>query len=83
MRVSIRWFRTAEDVFSRIVLGRLAGNSGEELLRHLRVRRAWETRQRVAAADVMFLNGAKRQLHGSAFETLHQKWVAGSVKMEK
>ena len=77
---SDRLFRAAEAEFSRIVLGRFAGNSGEGLLRYFRVRSAWETRQRVAAVDVVFLNGAKRQFHGKTFETLYQKWVAGSLK---
>ena len=77
---SDRLFKAAEAEFSRIVLGRFAGNSGEGLLRYFLVRSAWETRQRVAAADVVFLNEAKRQFHGKAFETLFQKWVAGSLE---
>jgi hypothetical protein len=80
---SDRWFKAAETEFSRIVLGRIAGNSGEGLLRYFRVRKAWETGQRVAAAEVVFLNGAKRQFHKKTFETLYQKWVGGSVNDEE
>jgi hypothetical protein len=77
---SDRWFKAAEAEFFRIVIGPVAGNSGEALLRYFHVRRTWETGERVAAIEVVFLNAARLQFCGQAFETLYQEWVAGSVK---
>ena len=77
---SDRWFKAAEAEFFRIVTGPVGGNSGEEVLRYFHVRRAWETGVRVPAIEVVFLNAARLQFYGQAFETLYQEWVAGSVE---
>ncbi len=80
---SDRWFKVAETEFSRIVLGRLTGTSGEELFRYFRLRKGWEAGQRVAAAEVVFLNAAKRQFSDKTVETLYKKWIEGQVKDEE
>lgn len=77
---SDRLFKAAEAEFSRIVLGRLTGTSGDELLRYFRFRKDWENGQRVAAAEVVFLNAAKRQFSDKSIETLYQKWLEGGVR---
>lgn len=80
---SDRLFKAAEAEFSRIVLGRLVGSSGEELSRYFRLRKAWEAGQRVAAGEVVFLNAAKLKFSTKSVETLYRKWIEGAVKDEE
>jgi hypothetical protein len=74
-----RFFKAAEAEFSRIVLGRFTGTSYQELFKYFRLRKAWESGERVAAAEVVFLNSARRQFSDKTVETLYQKWVQGAV----
>jgi len=80
---SDRFFKVAQKEFSRIVLGRLTGTSGEELLRYFRLRNDWESGRRVTAAEVVFLNGAKREFSDTSIENLYQRWLEGGVKDEE
>jgi hypothetical protein len=77
---SDRLFQAAEAEFSRIVLGRFTATSGEELFKYFRLRKGWEAGQRVAAAEVVFLNAAKRQFSDKTVEALYKKWIEGQVK---
>ena len=77
---SDRFFKTAESEFSRVVLGRLRETSREDLLRYFRLRNDWERGERVAAAEVVFMNAAKRQFSDKAFEPLYQRWRGGAAK---
>jgi hypothetical protein len=77
---SDRLFKPAEAEFYRIVLGRFTATSGEELLRYFRLRKGWEAGQRVAAAEVVFLNAAKRQFSDKSVEILYRKWIEGEAK---
>jgi hypothetical protein len=75
-----RFFKPAESEFSRTVLGRVPIPSSEQLLRYFQVRKRWEAGERVAAADVVLLNGAKRERTDESIESQYSLWVAGKIK---
>ena len=56
------------------MLGRVSIPSNEQLLRYFRLRKSWEAGERVAAAEVVLLNAAKRELrdqeHRIAVQTM-------------
>jgi hypothetical protein len=75
-----RFFKAAESEFSRTVLGRVSIPSSEQLLRYFQVRKRWEAGERVAAADVVLLNGVKRERTDKSIESQYSLWVAGNIK---
>jgi hypothetical protein len=75
-----RFFKRAESEFSRIVLGQARIPSNDELLRYFQLRKRWEGGERVAAADVVMLNGAKRELADETLESQYEKWTGGKIK---
>jgi hypothetical protein len=74
---SERAFPLARREFSRIVLGGASSVAKDSLLRYFVLRRAWETGERVEAADVVSLNGARKQFRKEAAESLYRKWCQG------
>ena len=75
-----RFFSAAESEFSRSVLGRPRSPSSDELLRYFRLRKTWEAGDRVPAADVVFLNAAKRDFDAEEIDSQYRKWVEGTVE---
>jgi len=75
-----RFFAAAESEFSRSVLGRPNSPSNDQLLRYFRLRKTWEAGDRVSAADVVFLNAAKRELDCEEIESQYRKWTEGTIQ---
>lgn len=74
------FFVSAASEFSRTVLGRSNFASNDQLLRYFRLRRTWETGDRVPAADVVFLNAAKRDFGCDEVESQYRKWAGGTIQ---
>lgn len=74
-----RFFAAAETEFSRSVLGRPNSPSNDQLLRYFRLRKTWEAGDRVSAADVVFLNAAKRDFDCEEIESQYRKWVGATI----
>jgi hypothetical protein len=75
-----RFFGAAASEFSRSVLDRRNSLSNDQLLRYFRLRRTWESGDRVPAADVVFLNTAKREFDSEEVESQYQQWVDGTIQ---
>lgn len=76
---SERFFASAREEFARRVLGLASSPSKEELLRYFRLRKSWEQGERVAAADVVFLNEAARDFGKEGIERQYREWVQGTL----
>ena len=74
-----RFFAAAGSEFSRSVLGRPRSPSKDQLLRYFRLRKTWEAGDRVSAADVVFLNAAKRDFDGEEIDSQYRKWIEGTI----
>jgi hypothetical protein len=75
-----RFFAAAASEFSRSVLGRPNSPSNDQLLRCFRLRKTWEAGDRVSAADVVFLNAAKRDFDDEEIESQYRKWIHGTIQ---
>jgi hypothetical protein len=75
-----RFFAAAASEFSRSVLDRRESPSNGQLLRYFRLRRTWESGDRVPAADVVFLNAARRDLNCEEIESKYRKWIDGGIQ---
>jgi len=75
-----RFFTAAGSEFSRSVLGRPSSPSKDQLLRYFRLRKTWEAGDRVSAADVVFLNAAKRDFDGEEIDSQYRKWTEGTIQ---
>jgi hypothetical protein len=75
-----RFFPAAASEFSRSMLGQSNSPSNAQLLRYFRLRRTWETGDRVPAADVVFLNAAKRDFDSEEIESKYRKWIDGGIQ---
>jgi hypothetical protein len=75
-----RFFQAAESEFARIVLGQAKIPSNDDLIRYFQLRKRWEAGERVAAADVVLLNRAKRERTDKSIESQYSLWVAGKIK---
>jgi hypothetical protein len=75
-----RFFKAAELEFTRIALGQAGIPSNDELLRYFQLRKRWEGGERVAAADVVMLNSAKRELTDESVESQFRQWTARRIK---
>jgi hypothetical protein len=74
-----RSFRAAQLEFSRSAAGGAIHATKEQIARYFRLRQMWEEGRRVEAADVVFLNDARRQFRGEGIESLYRQWCAGST----
>jgi hypothetical protein len=77
---SERFFAAAASEFSRSVLGHPTSPSNDQLLSYFRLRKTWEAGDRVPAADVVFLNAAKRDFDNEEIESQYRKWVEGTIQ---
>jgi hypothetical protein len=74
-------FAQASDAFRSLVQVPLEDEIAEQLLRYLRVRRAWEEKQygAVTDADLLFRNAARARFSGDRFEALYRAWKRDRV----
>ena len=78
-----RSFRAAQVEFSRVVLASKGVPLREQVLRYFELRKCWESGERVAAVDVVFLNDAKSELSGAEVEQQYADWRDGRIKDEE
>jgi hypothetical protein len=76
---SERFFCAAEREVFRIVNGGSKLPSGNDLLHYFRLRKRWETGQRIVASEVVELNSRRNQFARKTTPALYQKWVSGTV----
>ena len=59
------------------------GPTKEALLRYFVLRKAWEAGGRVEAANVVFLNAARKQFGTEAVESLYRKWTDSTIRKDE
>ncbi|MGB8472559.1 MAG: hypothetical protein WCE61_00585 [Candidatus Acidiferrum sp.] len=75
-----RLFPAAESEFHHTLYGRRSSSNCASILEYFRLRKAWDTRERVASADVVSLKEAQVLHAGKATEELYEKWRRGVVR---
>jgi hypothetical protein len=80
MAPSPRLFRAAESEFYHIVYDRRDQPQAYDLLNYFRIRRAWDLKERVVSADVVFLRQAQTRYIGKVFDDLYQRWRQGVLE---
>ncbi|MGH9824834.1 MAG: hypothetical protein ACREDR_16515 [Blastocatellia bacterium] len=74
-----RLFKAAESEFQRALWGRKKQSISVNVLEYFRVRKAWDSRERVASADVVLLKEAQVRYAGGEFEDLYKGWCRGII----
>ena len=74
-----RLFQAAEAEFNAVLNGRRSKAKPVSVMKYFRVRKAWDAKDRVASADVVFLKEAQAQYVGSKVEELYEKWRQGTI----
>jgi hypothetical protein len=74
-----RMFRAAESAFHRVLRGRHQPYKSVDILDYFRLRKSWDSRERVASADVILLEEAQHYYVGDQTEELYQQWRQGAV----
>src|SRR6266478_4016313 len=75
-----RLFHAAESEFHHVLYGRSEPSKCVSLLEYVRLRKAWDAKERVASADVVSLKEAQGRYAGREFEELYERWRKGSAK---
>jgi len=76
---SARLFDAAESAFRRLFGGRQDYSRSVSVLAYFELRKAWDSKERVASADVVLLKEAQRQYVGKNFDELYERWRSGSL----
>ncbi|MGB9432621.1 MAG: hypothetical protein WBQ89_10300 [Candidatus Acidiferrum sp.] len=74
-----RLFQAAESEFYQLLYPTHDQPKSVSVLDYFRLRKAWETRQRVASADVVRLNTARAYYSDFHFEEMYGKWSQGTM----
>jgi hypothetical protein len=74
-----RMFRAAESAFHRALHGRRRPDESATILDYFRLRKAWDSRERVASADVILLEEAQQYYGGGQTEELYEQWRQGAI----
>jgi len=74
-----RMFRAAESAFHRVLHGRRRPYISVAMLDYFRLRKSWDSRERVASADVILLEEAQQHYVGGLTEELYEKWRQGVI----
>src|SRR5262249_27781179 len=78
-----RLFAAAEAEFSNIVGRRADAEEPMPPLEYLRLRKAWDAKQRVSSADVVRMKKAETYYAGVAIDGVYEKWCTGTLKEEE
>jgi hypothetical protein len=78
-----RLFASAETGFLKIVGGRRNDAESMPVVDYFRLRKAWDSKQRVPSSDVVALKRAEAQYAGAMFESLYKNWSNGHLKDEE
>jgi hypothetical protein len=74
-----RLFQAAEAEFYKVLSGRRSQASSINVMDYFRVRKAWDAKERVASAEVVFLKEAQARYARPEFEELYENWRQGTV----
>jgi len=74
---SARLFQAAESTFQHIVNGQRPGTQSVSLLEYFQLRKAWDSKARVASADVILLKEARDRYADRRFDELYERWQKG------
>jgi hypothetical protein len=74
-----RLFQAAGSEFQQVVYGRRGQTQSTDILEYFRVRKAWDSKERVASAGVVLLKEAQARYVGKRFDELYEKWRQGIV----
>jgi hypothetical protein len=75
-----RLFQAAESEFHHVLYRRREQSRSVSLLEYFRLRKAWDAKERVASADVVFLKEAQRRYPERDIEELYERWLKGTAK---
>jgi hypothetical protein len=78
-----RLFEAAKSEFARVLYGRRGGSTTASVLEYFRLRKAWDSKERVTSAGVVLLKEAQAHYCGSGIEELYGKWRNGIVGDEE
>ena len=74
-----RLFRAAESEFHHALYGQRRSAKSVNILEYFRLRKAWDTRERVTSADVVLLKETQAQYATKQTENLYEKWRNGAA----
>ena len=74
-----RLFQAAESEFYHVLYGVRDRTKSVSVLDFVRIRKAWDAKERVASADVVLLKEAQARYAGRQFEELYEKWRGGAI----
>jgi hypothetical protein len=74
---STRLFRAAESEFYHVVYDGRDRPQAYDLLKYFRIRKAWDSKERVVSANVVFLRQAQTRYIGKGFDDLYERWRQG------
>src|SRR5206468_12973554 len=66
-----RLFEAAEGEFAHVLYGRRGGTTTVSVLEYFRLRKAWDSKERVTSAGVVLLKEAQAHYGGSGIEELY------------
>ena len=75
-----RLFQAAESEFYHRLNGASHRTKPAGLLDYFRIRKAWETKERVASADVVLLKEAQVHYAARQFAELYENWCKGAIE---
>jgi hypothetical protein len=75
-----RLFKAAESEFHRVLSGRRGQSQSASILEYFRLRKAWDSKERVASADVILLKEAEKCYASRVTSELYEKWRQGAVR---
>jgi hypothetical protein len=75
-----RMFKAAESAFHRVLHGRRRPQKSVAILDYFRLRKAWDSKERVASADVLLLDEAEQSYAGGQTEELYLGWRQGVLR---
>jgi len=73
-----RLFEAAKSEFAHALYGRRSGSTAVSVLEYFRLRKAWDSKERVTSAGVVLLKEAQAH-YGNGMEELYRKWLKGDV----
>ena len=74
-----RLFKAAESEFYRVLSGGRGQSTSTSILEYFRLRKAWDSKERVASADVILLKEAEKCYASPMISALYEKWRQGAV----
>jgi hypothetical protein len=78
-----RLFEAAKSEFAHVFYGRRGGSPTASVLEYFRLRKAWDSKERVTSAGVVLLKEAQAHYGGGEIEELYDKWRNGIVGDEE